>query len=390
MGPQIHRNLEGAPPVFRPVSVSRQGIPSYSSLPYVFALSTLGSGSNEEARILALLENFQPRVIPFDRKAKWQGFRRIFKTLWRVRPDLVVMEGSGLAGGLALLAARLFAGVRYVVSSGDAIGPWVGRQVFWAGPLFGLYERILCRFAAGFIGWTPYLTGRALTFGAPRAMTAPGFAPFPRSNEQMAAGRRRVRAELGIAGTDIVFGLVGSLAWNRQVRYCYGQELVEALLQAQRPGLKVVVVGDGVGLARLQTLAGDRLDKDIFLPGRRPQEQIPDYLAAMDVVSLPQSVDQAAAFRYTTKISEYLAAGTAVVTGQVPAAYDLDDGWLWRLPGSAPWDPTFVKALAALMASVSRDQIAEKSKHIPRIMPEFSLEKQVRRMTAFIQDLLLQ
>ena len=54
------------------------------------------------------------------------------------------MEGSGLAGGLALLAARLFAGVPYVVSSGDAIGPWVGRQVVWAGPLFGLYERILC------------------------------------------------------------------------------------------------------------------------------------------------------------------------------------------------------------------------------------------------------
>ena len=33
----------------------------------------------------------------------------------------------------------------------------------------------LYRAAAGFIGWTPYLSGRALTLGCARAMTAAGF-----------------------------------------------------------------------------------------------------------------------------------------------------------------------------------------------------------------------
>jgi hypothetical protein len=77
----------------------------------VYAVSTLGTGSYDEARILSLLSAFSPRPIPFDRKQKWQGFRRILRTLWRERPGLVVMEGTGVAGGVALLLGRWLAGV---------------------------------------------------------------------------------------------------------------------------------------------------------------------------------------------------------------------------------------------------------------------------------------
>jgi hypothetical protein len=49
------------------------------------------------------------------------------------------------------------------------------------------------------------------------------------------------------------------------------------------------------------------------------------------------SVDQVGSFRYTTKLSKYLAFGLPVITGQIPLAYDLDDGWIWRLAGDAPW-----------------------------------------------------
>ena len=94
-------------------------------------------------------------------------FRRLLLEMWRIRPDLVVMEGTGLAGGAALILARAVFGQRYLVSSGDAVGPWVGTRSRLLGPVFGLYERVLCRLAAGFIGWTPYLVGRALTFGTP-------------------------------------------------------------------------------------------------------------------------------------------------------------------------------------------------------------------------------
>jgi hypothetical protein len=69
-----------------------------------------------------------------------------------------VMEGTGLA----VMIGRLLRGVPYLVSSGDAVGPFIATQWPLFEPVFLAYERLLCRWSAGFIGWTPYLTGRAL------------------------------------------------------------------------------------------------------------------------------------------------------------------------------------------------------------------------------------
>jgi glycosyltransferase involved in cell wall biosynthesis len=354
----------------------------------ILALATQGTGGDDEARLLSLLADFSPEVFPFHRNSKWRSLRQLVQRIFRQRPDLVVMEGTGLAGGLSLLLTRWLAGVPFVVSSGDAVGPFVGSLRPSLGLLFGLYERLLCRWSAGFIGWTPYLTGRALSFGAPRAMTAPGWAPYLLSAERQAASRMRIRKELGIKPDDLVFGLVGSLAWTKRVDYCYGLELVRALENTNRPKLKTLIVGDGPGRSRLEQAAGKRFRSSVLLTGRVPRDQVPDYLAAMDVASLPQSVDRVGSFRYTTKLSEYLAAGLPVVTGQIPLAYDLDGGWLWRLPGHAPWDARYIQALANLMDGLTSAELNVKQLAVPRSLPEFDRESQVRRVTAWINELL--
>ncbi len=69
------------------------------------------------------------------------------------------MEGTGIAGGLACLLAAIVKGHAYVVSSGDAVGPFIAVHVRCLGWPFAVYERLLCRFSSGFIGWTPYLVG---------------------------------------------------------------------------------------------------------------------------------------------------------------------------------------------------------------------------------------
>jgi hypothetical protein len=56
------------------------------------------------------------------------SFLSLFLILWRERPDLLVMEGTGIAGGVACLAARAIWGQKYIVSSGDAVGPFVGND----------------------------------------------------------------------------------------------------------------------------------------------------------------------------------------------------------------------------------------------------------------------
>lgn len=354
-----------------------------STEPRILAVATQGAGGDDEARLSALLCRLPTTLFSFDRKDKRRSASDLFRAICKDRPDLVVMEGTGIGGGLALMLGKAVAGVPYVVSSGDAVGPFVAAIKPMLGPLFSAYERRLCRNAAGFIGWSPYLAGRALTFGCPRAMTAPGWAPFEPQPER----RSEIRRRLGIPEASVVFGIVGSLAWNRRVGYGYGLELAEAILRVERSDVRVVIVGDGDGRSELEKRAS-RSSGRCLLTGRVPRDDVPAYLASFDVASLPQSLDGVGMFRYTTKISEYFATGLPIVTGRLPLAYDLDVGGFWRLPGHAPWSPTYHAALADLMRTITADELAEKRAAAARRLPEFDKERQIARTTAFLRDLL--
>jgi glycosyltransferase involved in cell wall biosynthesis len=348
--------------------------------PEIQCFATQGAGSHDEKRITSLLHDLDPILLPFDRASKRHSALRLYARLRRDRPAVVVMEGTAISGGMAQIAARLTLGTRYVVSSGDAVSPFVGSVAPWIGPAAALYERLLYRCSAGFIGWTPYLVGRALTFGAPRAVTAPGWDPGGAP-----AARSATRSDLGIPEDAVVFGIVGSLAWNPRAGYCYGLELVRAIRRTARQDLRVLVVGGGDGLERLRAEAGD--DPRVLLTGQVDRSELPSLLRCMDVGSLPQSVDGVGSFRYTTKISEYVAAGLPIVTGHIPAAYDLDDGWIWRLPGQAPWHDTYVDALASLMERLDPGEIAARARAVPDDPPEFDMLRQRRRVAAFVREL---
>jgi glycosyltransferase involved in cell wall biosynthesis len=354
----------------------------------ILAFATKGAGSNEEERLRALLSRHAADFFPFDRQQKLRAFFELVRLLKRGRYDLAVMEGTGIAGGLALIWSRLWRRCRYVVSSGDAVGPWVGSIQPVLRPAFAVYERMLCRRAAGFIGWTPYLVGRAMTFGTRRGCTAAGWALHPISEEERARSRARVRAELGIADGTIVFGIVGSLAWNARVGFCYGWELVRAIRRVTRDDIAVIVVGDGAGLEHLRQSAGEDLGRRVHLTGGVPGERVLEMMSAFDVASLPQSVDGVGSFRYTTKVSEYVAARLPVVTGRIPMAYDLDGGWLWRLPGNRPWGARYLEALAELMRGVTWECVREKRDHLPTAIEAFDRDAQVARVTALISEIL--
>jgi hypothetical protein len=351
--------------------------------PRVACFATQGGGSDDEARVRALVDGLDAELLPFDRASRAAAVVGLVRALRRAAPDVVVMEGTGVAGGVAVLVANALFGTRYVVSSGDAVGPYVALRSRALAPVAGAYERLLYRRAAGFVGWSPYLTGRAVELGARRAMTAPGWAPHPPAD---AHARSRVRAALGIGDDDLVFGIAGSLHWNAPRGYCYGAELVRAVQRTDRPDVRVLIVGDGSGRAELERLAGRDLGGRVLLTGRVPREEIPSHLAAMDVGSLPQSVDRLGALRYTTKLSEYLGAGLPVVTGRLPLAYDLDDGWLWRLPGASPWDPAYIAALTTLMATLGTTDIRARAQAVPRADPQFDRARQQARTAAFLRD----
>jgi glycosyltransferase involved in cell wall biosynthesis len=201
--------------------------------------------------------------------------------------------------------------------------------------------------------------------------------------------RERTRERLGIAQDALVVGLVGTLHWNDHVGYAYGAELVQAIRRVQRRDVVVCIVGDGSGRTRLEEMAGEDLGTRVVLAGRVAPEEVPDYLAVFDVGSLSQSVDGVGSFRYTTKLSEYLAARLPILTSEIPLAYDLDEGYLWRLPGSAPWDERYITALAQFLETLSSAEVLKRTEAIRTRQGEpFDRAAQQRRMTAFVSDIL--
>jgi glycosyltransferase involved in cell wall biosynthesis len=374
----------------------------HEGLQVIAIFATKGTGTNEERRIIGLLSGFEDSsVMAFNKSAKLASFFAILRRVRREKPRLLVMEGTGLAGGLVCLIAASFWRVPYIFSSGDAVGPFIASHYPSIGWLFGFYERILCRFSAGFIGWSPYLVGRALTLGAPRGVTAPGWVHGcngRRGNsrsgsvrfdqERLLKRRAEIRSNFGFSDHDIVFGLLGSLIWNRNKGYCYGLELLEAARLTRRQEVKILVVGDGDGMQELRKRAAKLPDGMVALPGNVPLDQVLDYLSAMDLASLPQSMDGVGLYRYTTKICEYLMAGLPIVSSRIPMAYDLDAGWCWRLPGKGPWTEMYVNALAHLMDVISWTELKARASTIPRENAVFSFDAQQKRVANFVAEIL--
>ena len=351
----------------------------------ILCFATQGEQHLDAERLRYLLEPLGAESFAFDRARRLRSAVGLFREVRARRPRLIVMEGTGLAGGLTLLALSFASRVPFVLSSGDAVGPYLALRSPLAGLVGAVYERLLCRRCAGYIGWTPYLVGRALTFGAPHAMTAPG---WPR--EQAAGGARAaIRARLGIPEDALVVGIVGSLNWRVRVGYSYGAELVRAVRRTQRTDIVACIVGDGPGSERLREMAGPELGARILMPGRVAPGEVADYLAAFDVASLPQSVDGVGSFRYSTKLSEYLASELPIVTGRIPAAYDLDSGYFWRLPGRYPWSPDYEDALVALLESLSPEEIRRRREAIHDASSDpFDRAAQQRRVSEFLSDIL--
>ena len=363
-------------------SAAREALPKYR----IVGCASQGNGSGDEARLSKLLSGFEFELAVFRKPATVNGFKQLLHQLRTRRCDLFLLEGTGVAAGSAAILGKLLWNKCYVVSSGDAVGPFLSARMPWAAPVFWMYERLLYSMSSGFIGWTPYLVGRALTMGAGRGVTIPGWAATADRSTDVLSTRKAIRERLGISQDAVVIGIVGALNWSNRYNYCYGMDLVRAAALSNG-GASVLIVGDGSGLEHLKRAAGAMVGCKVFFTGHVAREEVGSYVAAMDVGSMPQSVDGVGNFRYTTKLLEYRAAGLLIVTNHIPAAYDLDRGDFLRISGASPWSKDFISQLAEMMSALDPEQVAHRR---AQIIPDdiFEPEHQVARATAFLQDVI--
>ncbi len=158
---------------------------------------------------------------------------------------------------------------------------------------------------------------------------------------------RSVRAQYQLEGKFVV-GFVGSLKpWHGT------DTLLEAFNELRRPAphAHLLIVGDGPARAALEHYAAKyELTPFVTFTGNVPYEQVPEYVAAMDVTVAPYTPHEN--FYYSPiKIFEYMVMGKPVVAGALGQVKDLvHDGETGLL-----YEPGNIGQLTAALLALAQD-----------------------------------
>lgn len=162
-----------------------------------------------------------------------------------------------------------------------------------------------------------------------------------------ARGDRSVRTQHRLDGKRVI-GFVGSLKpWHGT------ETLFEAFrdLRATTANAHLLIVGDGPGRAHLETYAQTHgLNGAVTFTGNVPYDDIPRYIAAMDIAVAPYIPSEN--FYYSPiKIFEYMAMGKPVVGGRIGQVEEvITDGETGVL-----FEPGKIAALQAALARLAND-----------------------------------
>jgi glycosyltransferase involved in cell wall biosynthesis len=269
--------------------------------------------------------------------------------LARAKPQIIYVFDMSYSGVLAALICKRVIGCHLIVDTGDAIHE---------------LARSMGRSAAGL--WLTRLLEKVSLSMADRIVVRGTF-------HQRLLSARGIRAELIRDGVDanqfapakaddlrkqhgldgaLTVGVLGSSVWNEKLRWCYGREMVEAIRLLKDLPVKGVMIGDGSGIARLESLCKEYgiLDRVRFI-GRVPYPELPAYLNLMDVCLSTQTNDVVGQVRTTGKLPLYLAAGRYVLASKVgEAALVLSEDMLIEHGGAE--DAEYSEKLARRVASL--------------------------------------
>lgn len=334
-------------------------------------LAIAASAGPDYERIKHLFKNCPHRVeiCIVDKQKKISTLSTLWHRIKKENYDYIFLEGSGLTGGLAAILAKKVYRIPFIVSAGDPISSFFSvTKSNFLGLIMGLYEKILIRAATCYIGWTPYLTGRAIELGARNAFTIEGGVDLKQFKPLDQKKKIDLKKRLNL--NKLVVGVSGSLIWSKKQHYSYGLELIRMLTYLKRKDVSVLIIGDGPARSRLESLVLKKYRSKVVFTGRVSPKEMPEYLGLLDIGLVTQTLDQLGNFRLTTKLPEYLACGVCVAMSPIPGFFD----YLWpngiSLPFDHPASTKFAQVLSKTIDDLNFDRINKYKKEGRRLAVE--------------------
>lgn len=219
-------------------------------------------------------------------------------------------------------AGLLFArkrGVPFVLEyNGSEI--WMSRH--WGNPL--KYEKISARIENTVLKNADIVVGNAVAFREElisKGVDSKRIAIIPNGVDSHVfspeVSGEGMRASLGVKETDVLVTFIGSYGpWH-------GTEVLANSIQSvvqQNRNVKFLFIGDGKGLVRVKDIVrNDNVEEFVFFTGMVDRSEVPQYLAASDILVSPQvpNPDGSPFFGSPTKMFEYMAMGRAIVASDL-------------------------------------------------------------------------
>jgi len=251
-----------------------------------------------------------------------QGLRRAARLVAEVRPA-VLHAASNYSNALTAIALREATGLPYVYEvRGFWEDTWLSRHAATAGlqaseryRLSRELEAHCMRSADLVVTLGEAMRAEILDRGVdpakilivPNGVSEDFLRPLPDGTA--------LRAQLGIAPSELAVGLVSSLVAHEGIG-----TLLEAvkLLRDGGAAVRALIVGDGPERAALQRQASS-LGIDAIFTGRVPMARVRDYHAALDVFVVPRTPDRVCQLVTPLKPVEAMASGLPVVVSAVAA-----------------------------------------------------------------------